>query len=217
MYDKRRVIEEFHEALIAAGLVLTAPPIMDGALHRVPVFGERPGRTGGAYVGFLDGWPAGHICNWRTGLSANWKASRPTSGGPRPIQPSATRAHSPKDRAKQTERLQLRAARYADSLWTASEAARSHPYLEQKLVAAHGLRVSKLNRLLVPMHDAEGRFWSVQAINEQGEKQFLFGARVLGCFHVIGDVNQARTVAIAEGYATAATLHESLGITVLVS
>lgn len=70
--------------------------------------------------------------------------------------------------------------------------------------------------LLVPLVDTEAVFWNVQAIFPEFErllgrdKDFIAGGRTGGCFHVIGKPTTERI--IAEGYATAATLHEATGL-----
>jgi phage/plasmid primase-like uncharacterized protein len=86
-----------------------------------------------------------------------------------------------------------------------------------KGVASHGLRQDALGRLLVPVQDADGKLWSFQRIGPDGFKQFYEGGRVEGGHFVIGDLTQPGPVLIAEGYATAATLHELTGRPAIVS
>lgn len=219
MIDKAKALAEFHATLIDAGLVLNSPPVMDGELHRVPVLGERPGRTGGAYVGHLDNWPAGYVCNWRTGRSECWKASGDYSkvaAGFR-YRTTAEQRNARQAKAARIARRQQQAARYAESLYAASHPAQDHPYLALKRVAAHDIRVSKLDRLLIPMRDIDGKLWSLQKIDRNGDKQFSWRGRFLGCFHTLGSPRDGQPLIIVEGYATGATLHEILGLPVLVA
>lgn len=222
MIDKTKAITEFSDALTAQGLLLSGAPVMDGKLHRVPVLGERSGRRGGGYVGFLDGWPAGHICNWRTGYSEKWKASRDVANR-QPLPASAKPAAPPIDtkrieaRARDKARAQARTARYAAELIESASPTETHPYLNRKQVRAHDVFTSKLGRLLIPVRDITGALWSVSAITDAGDKQFLADGRVSGCFHTIGQPAPSPLLLIAEGYATAATLHEILRLPVLVA
>lgn len=70
--------------------------------------------------------------------------------------------------------------------------------------------------LLVPMRDAAGELHSLQRIapappaDGAPEKRFLPGGRKSGLFHLIGQAEGA-AVLLAEGYATAASLHQATG------
>ena len=100
--------------------------------------------------------------------------------------------------------------------WEAAKPAPdSHPYLARKGVQAHGLRVDADGRLLVPVRDRAGELQSLQYINADGEKRFLPGGRVSGGHFAIGKVSG--TVCVAEGFATAATIHEATGHPVAVA
>ena len=48
---------------------------MDGKIHRTPLVDGTADKFDGAYVGYLDGIPAGFIQNHKTGEKANWKAT----------------------------------------------------------------------------------------------------------------------------------------------
>ena len=63
----------------------------------------------------------------------------------------------------------------------------------------------------MPVQDVDGKLWSLQRIGPDGTKQFKEGGRVDGGHFVIGEVDQRGPLLIAEGYATAATVHELSG------
>lgn len=94
----------------------------------------------------------------------------------------------------------------AARLWSGAEPAGAHAYLAQKGVQAHGIR-QRGGLLLVPMMDAEGALWNLQKIDGNGQKRFLPG-RKRGLFYGIRGRN---VMAICEGFATAASLHEATG------
>lgn len=85
------------------------------------------------------------------------------------------------------------------------------PYLAAKGVPSHGLREAEDGWLLVPIQDADGKIWSLQHIARGGVKQFHPEGRLEGGHFVIGDTNQPGPLLIAEGYATAATVHALTG------
>lgn len=100
--------------------------------------------------------------------------------------------------------------------WAAAADAGTSLYLKRKAVDAHGVRFAD-DVLLLPLRDAAGKLWSLQRIFSNGSKRFSPGGRVSGCFHVIGIVTAAGWLLIAEGYATAASLHQTTGHPVVVA
>jgi hypothetical protein len=65
------------------------------------------------------------------------------------------------------------------------------------------------------MRDATGQLHSLQRIRPDGTKRFLPGGRVDGCFFLIGE--EGPRMAVAEGFATAASVHEATGMPVAVA
>ncbi|MBF5004768.1 toprim domain-containing protein [Diaphorobacter caeni] len=115
--------------------------------------------------------------------------------------------------AEQRER-QAQAAAEAAQLWLKSQPCLEHPYLSKKGVKAHGVRVHG-GLLLVPLRDANGVLHSLQTIDRNGDKRFLSGGKVKGCYFSIG--RPSGRIVIAEGFATAATVHEDSGHAVAVA
>ena len=62
---RRDPAEQFAEALRECGLRPDGPVQMDGQMHRVAVDGDKGKERSGAYVGHLDGKPAGFIQNFK--------------------------------------------------------------------------------------------------------------------------------------------------------
>ena len=211
--------EEFALALCESGLRIEGPPEMDGAMHRVSVDGDKGRERSGAYVAHLDGRPVGFIQNFRTGQRTNWKASSraaPLDAQDR-AQMAAEAAQKRQERAAERERMYERTAQEVDAIWTVAPPTLAHPYLAEKGVQSHGLREDAVGRLLVPLYDADGKLWSFQRIGPDGFKQFYEGGRVEGGHYVVGDLQRPGPVLIAEGYATAATLHEHSGMPAIVT
>lgn len=110
--------------------------------------------------------------------------------------------------------------RTPDAVWDAgtTDGVDQHPYLAAKGVNGHGLRRHN-GTLLVPVLDGAGHMLSVQRIfrkDNQWQKRFCKDAR-LGCgFHQIGEPGDGPII-MAEGYATAASVHEATGYAVIVA
>lgn len=119
------------------------------------------------------------------------------------------------------------AADQAAAQWQEASESGESPYLVRKGVQAHGVRFAPGGWLLVPVRDATGKLWNLQRIapskqsNGAPEKLFLKGGRKSGLWHLVGELASGAdappVLLIAEGYATAATLHEATGYPVAVA
>lgn len=147
-------------------------------------------------------------------------------------QEAARRKAAQEAEAEQYRHRAEKAARAAAELWAEAAADGASPYLQRKGVQAHGVRFLRDGTLLVPLRDAAGELHNLQRIaprppteDEQSrgltEKRFLPGGRKRGLFHVIGPASDDSAapglVLMAEGYATAATLHEASGLPAVVA
>jgi putative DNA primase/helicase len=211
--------EQFAEALRECGLRPDGPVQMDGQMHRVPVEGDKGKERSGAYVGHLDGKPAGFIQNFKTGVKSNWKATAQAAalGAQDRACMAAEAAQKRHERALERERQYERTAQEVEAIWTAATPAEAHPYLADKGVVSHGLRIAEDGRLLVPVQDANGKLWSLQHIGRDGFKQFHESGRVEGGHYPIGNLDASGPLLIAEGYATAATIHEIMDMPAIVA
>lgn len=72
--------------------------------------------------------------------------------------------------------------------------------------------------MVVPLYDENGALVNLQLINADGIKRTLKGGAVKGCCHTLDGKKQAgKRLWIAEGYATALTVHHLTGETVMVA
>lgn len=197
----------------------------DGKLHRCDAEGPH-GRGDGAYVLHLDGVPAGGIQNHRDGRGwENWRADvgRQLS----PAEALANKARVEAMRRARDEDLARRhkaAAELAERVWRAAGAADGHGYLTAKGIKPHGARQIDADRLrelggfvelsgpllVVPVRGPDGQWCGLQLIDEDGGKRFLPGTAKAGAYFSLGG-KPAGTLAIAEGFATAVSVHEATG------
>jgi len=205
---------EFAQALKAAGLDLGGQePVMDGKIHRTPLLDGATGKLDGAYVGYLDGIPAGFIQNHKTGEKTNWKATGHVLSDE---QKAALRAEAEKHRALQelerrTQQEKASKRAYAKFI-NAKEAVPEQAYLAKKGVPGIGVREDENGNLLVPGYDTEGHIHTLQTISLDG-KQFEAGSRKKGTFFPIDPEGKLgkEVILIAEGFATAASVHLATG------
>jgi hypothetical protein len=101
-------------------------------------------------------------------------------------------------------------AQTVETIWNDCTGAHpDHPYLRRKGIQPHGARVTGDGRLVVPLYQPDGSISSVQYIDPEGGKLYHAGAQTGGCSWMIGTLDEPGTVYIAEGFATAATIHEA--------
>lgn len=235
------IITSFRDAMRVAGVPCSEEIIADDdKINRFTVDGDRKKSLTGWYILHTDGnVPAGEFGCWKRGIQTTWCAKAENTLTPQELSElAAKRAADKVRREKQREADYEAAAVRAKAAWdAAAPAPDDHPYLIRKGVRAHGLRIGRWTR-----EDGEGRVWldvpdallvplrrgkrvvSLQAIfpskdNPSGrDKDFLSGGRKRGCYFSIGkpDGDQP-TIAICEGYATGATVHEIMGWPVLVA
>lgn len=208
--------EQFRAAIEAAGLI---PPleIIPGKLHRFPGRGKSNGNTAGWLKLFPDE-QGGVFGDWIDESSFEWHARNGKDASP--VEREAFRrqvALAKQEREAEQERLQAEARRVASQRWATSPRASSDfTYLTRKKIKPHGVRLHDGN-LIVPLRDTEGTTHSLQTISPDGEKRFLSGGRVAGCYFAIGDMSCALILCVVEGFATGATIHEATGYPVAVA
>lgn len=117
-----------------------------------------------------------------------------------------------------------RAAEHALAAWNKYLPDGESEYLARKGVGAHGLRFTKANAAVVPLLNVAGQIRGLQFLRTA--KQALAAGRPAKEFWPKGLIKKAHfhligapqwIILVAEGYATAATLHEATGFPVAVA
>ncbi len=108
----------------------------------------------------------------------------------------------------------------AGSRWKkAQQADDNFPYLLRKGVPSYGLRTDTDNTMgqviLIPAYDAGGRIVGLERISQGGEKQHL--GQKKDAYSLIGEPSPGEVIYLAEGYATACSIHQITGSPVAVS
>jgi putative DNA primase/helicase len=209
---------QFQQAMTRAGL--TPPDTLhdDGKLHRFSTDGK-PSHKNGWYFLHNDATPWGQAGSWDVNGGepvCHWSEKSDTT---------LTQAERDTQQAQQrTMKAQRDANKVAEQKSAATDAAQrlaaappctQHSYLKAKGVQGHGVKVDGDGFLIVPMIDTAGQLRSLQTIAPDGDKRFLFGGQIKGCYHAIG--KPADRLIVCEGYATGASIHESTGHAVAVA
>jgi len=209
-------------AMRAAGLEPPDEILMDGKIHRFRSgtkgsagHGDKPGW----YLVFGDGIPAGRFGCWRMGMEQTWRADvgrKLTQTEEMSHAKRLAEAKALRDAA--IERQHQVASETVEKIWTGAQAALpDHPYLAKKGIGVHGARATGDGRLVVPLYDADGTLSSLQYIDHEGGKLYHSGGQTGGKFWQIGTMDEPGILYVAEGFATAATIHETTDRPVVVA
>lgn len=114
------------------------------------------------------------------------------------------------------KQAQKAVAHTAQSRFGSATLATDHPYLAKKGVRSHGLRVDDRGNLLIPLYyhntnTGNITLCNIQSISHDGKKLFIKDGLVGGAFFTLGDTARSDVIFIAEGYATGASIYESVG------
>lgn len=198
-----------------SGIPIDDGVIADGRLHRVHVDGDKAGTRNAWYVLHDGDFPAGAFgCNKR-GISGKWRAheQRQELTYEDRVRIEADRTA----RALAQERAYSEAAaKAAQILQRATREALQHLYCVRKGIEPHGVKVNRHGLLVIPIYSVRnGKLQTVQLIDRNGNKKMLTGGRAAGGCYPFADVphfwdNARHDIGVCEGWATGATLAESL-------
>lgn len=207
--DDRTPEQQLIDAIAYEGITPPSSVVLDGKIHRFSSTSGKGRDKNGWYVAFSDGRPAGHFGCWRRQIDVSWRSE----GGPS-WTPAEEVAHAKRmaemravrdaEVAKQHEVI----AEVVEEIWADLPLATSdHPYLLRKGVQANGSRVTSDGKLVVPLYDLGGGVSSLQYIDGEGNKRYHPGGEVKGKYWMLGKPSDG-VIYLAEGFATAATIHE---------
>lgn len=202
---------QFAEAIRQSGLEVPEQIILDGKIHRF-----RSGASAktldrsGWYVGHLDGIPCLTFGCWRQDITATVKAEMGRKWSHLEEMAHIARvAAAKKQRDAEIERDRSVAASTVETIWAGGvQASPEHPYLKRKGVEPNGARVTGDGRLMLPLFSPDGELSSLQYIDESGGKLYHSGGQTGGMYWMLGTLDQPGVMYIAEGFATAATIHQ---------
>ena len=214
-YSER--IDDIRAALLNADIephnldtLLAALPGADGKLLRFPT-ANKPRSKNGWLIAFHDrGLPFVVVAgDWSTGAETKWIANTGetlTDAERRELKRRMAEARQAREteQANQWEQAATRAAH----VWHDSVPAdQGHPYLLRKRTQAHSAR-QRGQELVLLLTDFNGKAWSLQTVNEAGDKRLMAGGRKAGNFIVVDGPDYPARILICEGYATGCTLAE---------
>lgn len=206
--------EEFLNRIKSAG-VLENSVIADGQKHRITVDGDKGKEQSGFYVLHSDGVANGYFMNNRTGEEIKW-TSKEHSMTPEEKAEMKTLYNAKKAEREQADKILTEKAEKAlYAKFMNKETVSEHTYLSNKMIEpTSNIYAGQDNTITIPLFNVDGRLKSAQYISEDGEKRFAKNTNKVGAFHIVdgdvSDLKSAKSIVIAEGYATAASINEAL-------
>lgn len=202
------------DAIRAAGLTPPGEVVLDGKIHRFASGAKGSGGSGdkaGWYLAFGDGLPAGRFGCWRSGVEVTWRADVGRKYTPAEEMAHVRRMAEAKVlRDAELTRKHEVAATTVETIWSAAQAASAdHPYLVRKSIETHGARVTGDGRLVVPLYSGDGTLSTLQYIDHAGGKLYHAGGQTTGKYWMLGSMDEPGLLYVAEGFATAATIHQA--------
>lgn len=233
-------MDELLKWLAENGFQIDVPP-MDGKIYRFDRDGKKNAWFWGVHLhATKSGVPyvIAKVGDWKTDEEFEFRTNAVFSREDKKII-LARIAEAQEKSTKAKEALHVDSAELtANILAGARESGPTEYMTRKKIPELYGARVGKrgaidasLGRttrflgnedvLLIPMRDVNGKLWGAQQISSRGDKFFIPGQKVQGCFHVIPDdadpLSPDEPAYLCEGYATGSTLHQATGGTVVVA
>lgn len=128
--------------------------------------------------------------------------------------------------AERIAQAHAKAEKTAYGIWQNSSLADpNHAYVQDKCLglseaAMSVMRQNEYNgkkQLIIPLYSNK-KLVNLQTIDEDGNKKFLNGGQKQGAYTIIGDFNKnQKGIVLAEGFATAASVHQATGKPVVVA
>ena len=208
-YSVLEIIEQAQSDMQSKGITPPDQLVVDDKIHR---FGKNKSCW---YVFHSDGIPAGAFGDWRTGETYTWcmnigRELTPTEK----IENHERMAEMYRKRDTEKARIHQEAKIKANKIWSEATPVTEHPYLTHKDIKANGIKAYK-GSLIIPLYNEAGEICSLQYIDADGHKKFMPDGQVKDCYFRIGKPRDF--ACIAEGFATAASIHEATGYSVIVA
>jgi len=220
------------DQLLAAGLIIPANEGLRIGTHKpVRVFTQDGGREKRGWYWLKEWSPSidrllivGSFGTWHGNDKGAQKIALPNddTGRITPEQRAAMRrvwADAAKAAELQRRAEAAAASNIATKVWARLLPEGDSPYLQKKGVVGYGLKFTKNNTAVVPLIDTAGKIHGLQFLRtaaqaregKRPEKEFWpAGLTKKGHFHLLGH-QPHWIVLVAEGYATAASLHAATG------
>jgi phage/plasmid primase-like uncharacterized protein len=207
------------EAFERAGVRWPDKDMVPGSWTRFSTDEAKAGDQAGFCKVFPDGVGAQFGCK-RAGTKFVWQMR--DSNAPKPsneeLQASRIKSHAARQQADAAlVRQYASAGATAARIWgEGTDIDPANGYITRKGIVPHGARQDRDGSIVLPVNGPDGELQSLQFIGINGVKRFLPKAKMKSGRMLIGELENGKLIIIAEGWATACSLREATGQTVVV-
>jgi putative DNA primase/helicase len=201
--------DQFKHAMQKHGIYSLQPIFINGQIHRFA--NQNKGNRNCWYFLYPEGY--GYFGDWSRGIKEKF-ISQGSELNNKQNELIQTKLNELKEKKRE---LQLEVADEALLLWNSLADNGESAYIQKKQVGIFGIKFDAEGTIYVPIRDITGKLWSLQKIYTNGNKQFFSGGRKYGCFHLLGNIELEKPLYIAEGYATAVSIHMATNEAVIVA
>ena len=206
-------LTDFLRNIEERGVTPTGDIICDGNKHRIHIFGDKRGTLNGEYR--FNG-TRGYFKCYKRNIFVRHDPIDKSDLSDRDLRNYRKELEYKRKQTLLEEQASARkAAKFANAIVDRSRPVDSHTYIRNKKIKPYSLKLYK-RFLVMPLQDINGKVHTLQYIFPNGQKRFLKNGRIKGHFHLIGGQFENEIV-ITEGYATAASIHESTSKTCAVA
>jgi len=209
-------LDDVYKKAEALGLTIEGNIELDGQWHSVKATNGKKTKKSGTYclseLTLSSGRVVvlGMLFNWLTGEEIRLTLDDDTEVTDKERTEARQRAQRAAEEGKKAkEKLHLETADRAKKIFDSLPDGGKSDYLFTKKIKPHGIKFAK-GKVVVPACDVDGKLWTLQWIDGEGNKIFMTNGAMRGHFHLLGlpQNEHPALIAIAEGYATGASIHE---------
>ncbi|UOF77447.1 toprim domain-containing protein [Caudoviricetes sp.] len=203
---------EFLSHLATHGVIIKHIAINAGQPVR---FGRT--KSGWAYLKANEQGAVGTWGDWKTGESYTWYSNdrkKPLTDAEK-AQWAERKREEERRRELEAQQKHEVARETASVMWGVGVYTPENKYALRKQITPFGSKQARDRKLMVPLFNQQGQLVNIQTIAPDGEKLFLYGGQIKGCFFGIGKVGKVTVV--CEGYATGVSIHMATNLPVVVA
>jgi hypothetical protein len=158
---------------------------------------------------FIDGTDGVSYGNWKTGEFYSWFPGKEEDLMPWDLEARRAKIQQTRERIEKEKAVKQEVI--SDDVQTKLNSLNlgRNEYLDRKGIEGDFLIDN--NKVVIPLSDINGKVWTYQTIDNQGNKLFMKGGKKKGNFYLFGELSHEKEIYLVEGFATGYSVNRGLG------